>query len=66
VQLFRDGRIMSVSRYAFRATALRGLTCFTDPRTGDEMFVTDAVVAAAESAGLTGTRFRKLWQSPDA
>jgi hypothetical protein len=65
VKLFSSGRIMSVTRYAFREMEIRGLTCFTDPRLRSIMFVTDAIVAAVKEAGLTGGGFRKLWQSQE-
>jgi hypothetical protein len=65
VKLFDSGRIMDVTRYAFRETEIRGLTFFTDLRLRAEMFVTGTVVTAVKEAGLTGGGFRKLWQSQD-
>jgi hypothetical protein len=65
VKLFDSGKVMEVTRYAFREAEIRGLTCFTDRRLKAEMFVTDPVVAAVKEAGLEGGDFRKLWQSPN-
>lgn len=64
VKLYSSGRIMDVTKYEFAENKIRGLTCFTDPRIGVKMFVTDEVASAAQQAGLAGTWFKPLWRGP--
>jgi hypothetical protein len=56
------GRVMRVMRYAFREEVVGGLRCFRIPQRV-AIFVTDDVVASAHAAGLTGVRFRPVWDS---
>jgi hypothetical protein len=61
---FPTGRIMTIHRYQFHPHKLNGLTIFKVPQfLLAPIFVTDDFLKQAESAGLTGFKFKQVWTS---
>jgi len=64
VTRFSTGRLMRVSRYAFRTTAVSGADIFKIPNLRiSPTFVSERVVEAWSLAGLRGLVFNKVWSS---
>lgn len=59
---FSDGRIMRISRYGFRADAIRGLLFFKIPNLRvSPTFVSERVVELWRAAGMRGLEFKQVW-----
>jgi Immunity protein family (Imm11) len=63
---FKDGRVFYIDCYSFVAKELKGLSVFKIPQmvVGD-VYVTDAFVERADSAGLKGFWFLPVWSSDE-
>jgi prepilin-type processing-associated H-X9-DG protein len=51
------GRVMGITRYAFKEDMIKGLSCFTIPQLRNVMFVDGSVADAAQRTGLAGVIF---------
>ncbi len=64
VTRFSTGRLMRVSHYVFRTTAISGADIFKIPNLRiSPTFVSERVVEAWSQAGLRGLVFSKVWSS---
>lgn len=63
---FSGGRIMSVARYAFIATAIADADIFKIPNLRvSPTFLSERIVQAWRLAGLRGLEFKRIWSAPD-
>ena len=62
VERFPSGRIMSVKKYQFKASRVEGLIAFRVPQIRTSIFLGPEFVERGKEAGLTGTRFKEVWQ----
>jgi hypothetical protein len=64
VTRFSTGRLMRVTRYVFRATAIGGFDVFKIPNLRvSPTFVSERVVESWSLAGLRGLVFNKVWST---
>ena len=66
VRRFKDGRIMMVERYVFRAAAVRGIDAFKIPHLRvSPTFLSQRFVDRWNESGLKGLEFKQVWASPN-